>query len=122
MALPSPHPGRAHEEDLAASLSACTPSTTLSELRSMASKGCIHAFARLYDATSPHVLSLVRTVVPEHQSEEVLAAVYIEAWREYQQKSAGTGSCLEDLQQVVWRVVRRKHAPQLGVEYNRGSE
>jgi len=120
MALPSPHPGRAPKEDLPDSLSACTPSAggapprrdldTLAELRSLASEGCIHAFARLYDATSPHVLSLVQTAVPEQQSEEVLAAVYIQAWREYQQKSAGTGSCLEHLQQVVWRVVRRKHA------------
>lgn len=40
------------------------------------------AFARLYDATSPWLLRLVRRLVGEADAEDVLAETYLQVWRD----------------------------------------
>lgn len=40
------------------------------------------AFARLYDATSPWLLRLLRRLVGEADAEDVLAETYLQVWRE----------------------------------------
>ena len=55
--------------------------TELRQLIGRAATGDSAAFQRLYEATAPRLLRLVRTVVGPDHAEDVLTDVYLQAWR-----------------------------------------
>lgn len=55
--------------------------TEICRLIGLAGAGDMAAFQRLYEATAPRLLRLVRTIVGPDHAEDVMTDVYLQAWR-----------------------------------------
>lgn len=68
-------------------------SGTLKELVGSAAQGDVHAFDRLYRATAPILLRLIRRITP-HCAEDVLAESYLQIWRSLDRYDPARGEVL----------------------------
>jgi RNA polymerase sigma-70 factor, ECF subfamily len=78
--------------------------TPLEDLVSAASRGDEHAFAELYDQTSPRVYGMVLRVIRDPaQAAEVTQDIYLEVWRQSARFDAGKGGVLPWLLMIAHR-------------------
>lgn len=77
---------------------------TLEELVAAAARGDEHAFAELYDQTSPRVYGMVLRVLRDPaQAAEVTQDIYLEVWRQSARFDVGKGGVLPWLLMIAHR-------------------
>jgi len=81
----------------------------LRTLRSESSQGSLEAFQRLYELSSPQLLSYVKSLATPQEVEKVLESTYVEAWRLYQREVLSDAEVMPELERLAVASLRRLH-------------